>query len=168
MKNLSYLIILLFAITLSSCGDMNEFTPTVQAPDAEWKMSFVNTIPGSSNASTQGVPEKFEPKFDYTNRTLTINHTFHDDARAIFDRNPVVNIVSTVSGPQIEITYKQIDFIPLSTTNVLVPFPFTHSFTFAEVGRGKTARIPVIVRRTYMHPSLFGFDKVDNVRYINP
>jgi hypothetical protein len=168
MKNLSYLIILLFAITLSSCGDINEFTPTVQAPNAEWKMSFVNTIAGSPTTTSQSVPEKFDPKFDYTNKTLTINHVFHDDTRAWFGNAADVKVVPTVTGPQIEITYTQITDVTNSLPNQVSAFPWTHTFTFAEIGRGTTARIPVVIRRTYRNTSLFGFDKVDNVRYITP
>jgi len=168
MKNFSYFIILLFAVTLTSCGDINEFTPTVQAPDAEWKMSFVTTIAGSPTTTSQSMPERFVSTFDYTNRSMTINHVFHDDSRAWFGYNADVKLVNTVTGPQIEINYKQISKTTNSLPNQVSAFPWTHSFSFSEIGRGKYVRIPVIVRRSYNDVDLFGFDKVDNIRYINP
>jgi hypothetical protein len=166
MKNFSYLIILLFSITLASCGDINEFTPTVQVPDAEWKMSYVTSLPGSPTTTIASSPEKFQGIIDNTNRTITINHTFHDDSRAWFSSTPDVKLVNTVTGPQIEITYKQISSVPASLPNQLSSFPWSHTFNFTQAGRGSFVKIPVLIRRTYMDASLFGFDKLDPVRYI--
>ena len=166
MKNFSYLIILLFSITLASCGDINEFTPTVENPDAEWKLSHLTSPQGSPSTPASSFPESFKAKLSNNNRTLTITHNFHDDSRAWFDPNPTVIPVNTPTGLHIDIVYKQISNSPQSTPAVLQNFPWTHTFNVSEVGRGKYAKFNVKVRRTYLNSTLFGFDKVND--YVGP
>lgn len=166
MNKFAYLVLAFFALTLASCGDINEFTPTVQSPDAEWKVSYVTSLMGSPTTTIQSTPEEFKAVVNSSAKTITLNHTFYDDSRAWFSNNPEVKMISTVRGPQIEITYKQISETSNSLPNQLSAFPWTHTFAFADMGRGATAKIPVIVRRTYTNSALFGFDKVDNERLI--
>ena len=68
MKNFSYLIILLFSITLASCGDINEFTPTVENPNANWKLSWFTSNSPIPYTSTQDYPKVFKWSIDKTNK----------------------------------------------------------------------------------------------------
>jgi uncharacterized lipoprotein YehR (DUF1307 family) len=166
MKNFSYLIILLFSITLVGCGDINEFTPTVQDPNAEWKLLY-----NKSSLTPITTPASLSEKFTYTinksTNRITITHHFIDDRRVWFTNQPKeVKLTNTTVGPQIEITYHQESYSTNSSVVSDALFQWEHEFSFSQIGRGAGAKIPVLIRRTYKDVNLFGFDKVDPLRYI--
>jgi hypothetical protein len=167
MKNLSYLIILFFAINFSSCGDMNEFTPTVQDPNAEWKLSYVTGfLTGRDDQITSG-SERFEAVANPATGQLVITHYFLDDRRAWFGSAPKdVKIINTANGPEIEIEYRQESTDPGTAVAIAARFKCEIILSFSQVGRGTFSKIPVRVRRTYQDASLFGFEKVNN--YLAP
>lgn len=160
MKNFSYLIILLFSISLTSCGDINEFTPKVENPDAEWKLSFANSFMDYFTTRNDK-PLAFTYSIDETNKRITIFHRVHNDARAILRPNVTV----TDNGTVIDIVYVESSPALISGAFVEGSTEFTHNFTYSQKGRGTGARIMVRVRFEYPRPQL-GANAQDLPRYL--
>ncbi len=160
MKNFSYLIVLLFSITLASCGDMNEFTPKVENPDADWKLTFTNSFMDYFTTRTEK-PVAFTYSIDETNRKIAIFHRVHNDARAILRPNVTI----TDNGTVIDIVYLESSPALISGAFVEGSSEFIHNFNYSQKGRGAGARIMVRVRYEYPKPQL-GSNAQDLPRYI--
>jgi len=160
MKNFSYLIVLLFSIVLSSCGDMNEFTPVVQNPDADWKLTFSNSFMDYFTTRTDK-PLAFTYSLDETNKRITIFHRVHNDARAVLRPNVTI----TDNGTVIDIVYVESSPGVISGAYVEGSTEFTHNFTYSQKGRGAGAKIMVRVRFEYPKPQL-GANTQDLPRYL--
>lgn len=160
MKNFSYLIVLLFSITLASCGDMNEFTPKVVNPDADWKITFTNSFMTYFTTNT-AKPQEFTPSINESNGSFSIFHRVHNDARA--ELKPMVTI--TDNGTVIDIVYTESSPALISGAYTPGATEFTHNFTYAQKGRGTGGKIMVRVRFDYPKPQL-GSNTQDLPRYI--
>ncbi|MBL7789716.1 MAG: hypothetical protein JNL75_07830 [Chitinophagales bacterium] len=167
MKNFSYLVVLLLSMTLAGCGDIGEFTPRVENPDVEWKLSYFRSIFLARTNESSISNEKFDAYVDAANSQIVIVHNFLDDQRAWFGNEPLeVNVIQTANGPEVEIVYQQITIDPSTSANQLGLFKWEIYLKYSQIGKGKYAKVPVKIRRTYKDASTFGFDKVDNSKSI--
>lgn len=160
MKNFSYLVVLLLSMTLAGCGDIGEFTPRVENPDAEWKLTFTNSFSDYFTTRTDK-PLAFTYSIDETNRRITVFQRVHNDARAILRPNVTV----TDNGTVIDIAYVESSPGVISGAFVEGSTEFTHNFTYSQKGRGTGAKIMVRVRYEYPKPQL-GSNAQDLPRYI--
>lgn len=158
MKNFSYLIILLFSITLVGCGDINEFTPTVQAPDASWKLSYFTSNSIIPYISTQSYPQNIKWSIDKASKMITIDQTIHVEKKA---SGWLQDVKTTNNDTRIEITYTQIDTVNTQVLGNYGALVFKHFINYSEIGRGNGASIPVKVRTVYRTPSV-GSNTEDN------
>lgn len=160
MKNFSYFVIFLFSLAIVGCGDINEFTPTVVSPDAEWKLVYTNSI--SDYFTTRlDKPVDFRYSIDETNKKITIFQRVHNDARAILKPN----ITVTDNGTVIDIVYVESSPGVISGAFVEGSSEFTHNFTYSAKGRGTGAPVLVRVRYEYPKPAL-GSNSQDLPRYL--
>lgn len=157
MKNFSYLIILLFSLTLVGCGDINEFTPTVQSPDANWKISYFTSFNPVYHTTNQDRPASFKWSRDISGNRITIKQVLNHDVRA---NTWSQEVKTTNNDSKIEITYTQTSTIPSGGT-VPAATTFEHFLDYSEVGRGTGASIPVKVRTVYNNPAI-GSNTEDN------
>ena len=159
MKHISLLILALFSLVITSCGDINsQFVPTVENPNSNWNLTFLNNFS----------PIKFDPKtvifshsFDDANSQLTIEYSFTHDKRADWDQ--AVSIVN--NGTTIDIVYTQNRTIP-SGAVTQASTDFKHVFTYSNIGKGEGSEIPVRIRKVYTNPAL-GQNSSDAVRNIS-
>ncbi len=146
MKNFSYLIILLFSITLASCGDINEFTPTVENPNANWKLSWFTSNSPIPYTSTQDYPKAFKGSIDKTNKQIIIDQTIHVEKKAAKWN---LDVRTTNNDTKIEITYTQKDTVNTFVNTNLSALVYKHFINYSEIGRGTGESIPVKVRIIY-------------------
>jgi hypothetical protein len=157
MKNFSYLIVLLFSITLASCGDMNEFTPKVENPDVAWKLSYYTSFNPDYATSNITLPASFKWSRDISAKRIAIKQVLNHDVRA---NTWTQDVKTTNNDTKIEITYTQTGSIT-SLATVQASTTFEHFIDYSIAGKGSGAAIPVKVKIVYTNPAL-GFNTEEN------
>lgn len=151
MKKFTYLVILLFSITMIGCGDIGVFTPTVENPNKNWQLELKADFFQALTTTPLGQP--FTWSVDASNpnqKVLYVRNVITTDSKT--EMKPYSMVIN--NGKAIEITYR--DESPVGTTSVgsQKNTEMRHYFNILTTGSGTGSSIPVTIKYVFTNPNL--------------